>query len=420
MERKSEPIAVSVTDGGIRLSAVLERPLPGPGPLVIFLHGFTSGKDRPHNVASCEAMREAGFATLRMDLYGHGESGGEFRKHTLNHWVSNALAAVDWAENQDWVTEIWLSGHSQGGLTAALAAAKAPERIRGLILRAPAFMIPECARSGHMLSHPFDPAHIPDEVPVIKGLTLEKGYFLAAQSIHVEDAIDGFPGPVLLIHGDEDDTVPVEDSVKAAKRYRQATLEIIRGEGHHFDHHPAQMKAVIREWLARYRKPRVILLNGPSSSGKSTLSKALQMLVLDRMNRRYDVISIDDCMKVPPDETIYEDDVYEISGDMVQGALDALKTSAGVIIDHVITSERIYQGLEDALKPYAMVKVRVTCPLDILKQREKARGNRFPGSAESSSTYLFPKDGYDLTIDTGSMSSHDAAAVIFGLFLCDR
>ena len=242
---------MDIMDDGIRLSAVLERPLQEAGPLVIFLHGFTSSKDRPHNVASCEAMREAGFATLRMDLYGHGESGGEFRSHTLNRWVSNALAAVRWAEGQDWVTEIWLSGHSQGGLAAALTAGQAPERIRGLILRAPAFMIPQCARDGSMLGYSFDPTHIPDEMQVIKGLTLEGDYIRVAQTIYPEDAMERFPGPVLLLHGDEDDTVPLRDSVAAASRYADCQLEIIPGETHHFDRHPEKMKRLIQAWLEK-------------------------------------------------------------------------------------------------------------------------------------------------------------------------
>ena len=403
-----------LTDHGIRLSAVLERPNEAPGPLVIFLHGFTSSKDRPHNVASCEAMREAGFATLRVDLYGHGESDGAFRRHTLNHWVSNAMAAVAWAEEQDWVTEVWLSGHSQGGLTAALAAGQAPEHIRGLILRAPAFMIPGCARAGSMLGHSFDPEHIPDSFPVIKGLTLDGTYLRAAQAIRVEDAIDRFPWPVLLIHGDEDDTVPPEDSVKAAARYRQATLEIMRGETHHFDRHPGELKRIIRDWLKRQR--RVILLNGPSGSGKSTLSRALQTLIAERTGGRYAVISIDDYMRVPPDETIYEDDVFEISGELCRGVLDALKTAPGAVIDHVITSERIFRGLTNALRSCELQTVRVTCPLAVLRAREKARGDRCPGSAESSDTWLWPKKGYDLTVDTGSLSPEAAAEAIFERF----
>lgn len=74
---------LSIMDDGIELRAILERPDQERRPLVIVLHGFTSSKDRAHTVAACEAMREAGFATLRFDLYGHGESGGEFRNHTL-------------------------------------------------------------------------------------------------------------------------------------------------------------------------------------------------------------------------------------------------------------------------------------------------------------------------------------------------
>ena len=240
-----------ITDDGISLSAVLERPHEAKCPLVIFIHGFTSSKDRPHNVAACEAMREAGFATLRLDMYGHGESGGEFRNHTLYKWISNAMAAIDYARGLDFVTDIYLSGHSQGGLTAALVAGMEPDRIRGLILRAPDFLIPGCARSGNMLGRKIDPLHIPDEIPMIKGLALSGNYIRVAQTIHVEDAIDRYPGPVLLIHGDADDTVPVQDSVDAAARYKDCTLKIVPGETHHFDRYPDQMKDIIRDWLKK-------------------------------------------------------------------------------------------------------------------------------------------------------------------------
>ncbi len=238
-----------INDGGIQLSAVLERPGQKPGPLVIVIHGFTSCKEKPHTIAVCEAMREAGCATLRMDMYGHGESGGEFRKHTLYKWISNVMAAIDWARGLDFVTDIYLSGHSQGGLAAALAAAMERDRVKGLILRAPAFMIPRCAREGNLLGWRFDPLHIPDEIALVKGLTLEGNYIRVAQTIHVEEAIDRFTGPVLILHGDQDDTVPLQDSVDAARRYPNCRLEIIAGETHHFDRHPDKMKTITREWL---------------------------------------------------------------------------------------------------------------------------------------------------------------------------
>lgn len=244
---------ITVTDDGVPLVGVLERPSAEPGPLVLVLHGFTSAKDRTHTVAACEAMREAGFSTLRFDLYGHGESGGEFRKHTLHKWISNTLAVMDWAEGQDFVTEVWLSGHSQGGLTAALAAGKAPERVKGLILRAPAFMIPRCAREGAMLGVSFDPARPPAQLPTIKGLFLDRDYILSAQEIRVEEAVDAFPGPVLLLHGEADDVVPLREVEAAARRFRNCRLDLIPGETHHFDQAPESMRTAIRDWLRQQK-----------------------------------------------------------------------------------------------------------------------------------------------------------------------
>ena len=164
-------------------------------------------------------------------------------------------------------------------------------------------------------------------------------------------------------------------------------------------------------------KQQVILLNGPSSSGKSTLAKTLQTLISNDGNGRYEVVSIDDFMKISETETIYEDDVFEISGDMCQKALEILETGSGVIIDHVITSERIYDQLTVSLSSFSIRTVHVTCPPDILRSREIKRGDRCPGSAESSAKYLFPKDGYDLVVDTGTKSPEDnAREIIDALF----
>ena len=239
-----------INDDGIRLSAVLEKPEGiEKCPLVILLHGFTSAKDRPHNLLAAKAMRDAGFATLRFDLYGHGESGGEFRKHTLWKWVSNTMTVIDHALELGY-TELYLSGHSQGGLAAALVAGMEADRIRGLILRAPAFMIPQCAREGSLLGQRIDPENIPDSFPVIKGLTLDGNYVRVAQTIRAEDAADRFRNPVLILHGDEDDTVPLADSRRMAQLYKNCELAVISGETHHFDRYPEQMQEIIRSWLA--------------------------------------------------------------------------------------------------------------------------------------------------------------------------
>ena len=244
-----------IYDDGIALSAVLETPEGGEkGPLAILLHGFSSNKEKPHTLLTAAAMRAAGYATLRFDLYGHGESGGEFRNHTLYKWISNTLAVIDHARGLGY-RDLVLSGHSQGGLVAALAAGMEPDRIRGLVLRAPAFGIPRCTREGDLLGYHIDPCHVPDEIPVIKGLTLDGNYVRVAQTVYPETAADRFKGPVLILHGDEDDTVPLSDSEDMAKRYADCELAVMRGETHHFDRHPEEMRDIITDFMRRRLAP---------------------------------------------------------------------------------------------------------------------------------------------------------------------
>ena len=163
-------------------------------------------------------------------------------------------------------------------------------------------------------------------------------------------------------------------------------------------------------------KQQVILLNGPSSSGKSTLAKALQAMIADTRSLRYEVISIDDFLPMTPTEPIYEDDVFAISGALCEKALAALEAGRGVILDHVITSGRVFDQLQAALSAYSVRLVRITCPLPVLRERESVRGDRCPGSAEASAAYLYPSGGYDLTVDTGEASPSENALRTFRAF----
>lgn len=158
---------------------------------------------------------------------------------------------------------------------------------------------------------------------------------------------------------------------------------------------------------------QIILLNGSSSAGKSTLAKALQALIEDKRKESYEIVSIDDFLKMATDEVIYEDDVYEISGHLCRKVMEVFSIGQGVIIDHVITSERIFEQLKEAVSPYRLWMVRVTCPLEIIQRREQERKDRCSGSAEASYTYLYPKEGYDLTVDTHFMTISECANRIF-------
>ncbi|MER2144029.1 MAG: alpha/beta fold hydrolase [Eubacteriales bacterium] len=242
-----------IQDDGIRLNAALDMPAgwqPGQKcPLVVVIHGFTGHIEEAHIVAVSKGINAVGFATLRADMYGHGHSDGEFKKHTLFKWMTNALTVIDYARALDFVTDIYLCGHSQGGLLVMLAAAMKHDVIRGLIPLSPAWMIPEIARKGELLGERFDPDHIPEKLHGLHELDLDGNYARVAQTIHVEEAIDRYRGPVLIVHGDEDESVPVEYGIRAAERYNNAKLVLIEGDDHCYDRHLDQVVAAVQDWL---------------------------------------------------------------------------------------------------------------------------------------------------------------------------
>ena len=158
---------------------------------------------------------------------------------------------------------------------------------------------------------------------------------------------------------------------------------------------------------------RIIILNGPSGSGKSTLSRILQDVIRKKRGDLYEIVLIDDFLKMSAHETIYEDDVFEISPALLEAAARALRAGSGVIIDHVITSKRIFDQLTGTFAGCRTILIRVTCPREVLQAREAMRADRCPGSAEASDACFFPKDGYDLTVDTHAMSGAECAERIF-------
>ena len=242
---------IDIYDDNIRLSATLDMP-EGAGekcPLVIVIHGFTGYSEERHITAVSQTFNELGYATLRVDMYGHGKSEGSFYQHTLFKWMTNALTVIDYARALDFVTDIYLCGHSQGGLLVMLAAAMKHDVIRGLIPLSPAWMIPEIARKGELLGERFDPDHIPEKLHGWHDLDLDGNYARVAQTIHVEEAIDRYRGPVLIVHGDEDETVPVEYGIRAAERYNNAKLVLIEGDDHCYDRHLDQVVAAVQDWL---------------------------------------------------------------------------------------------------------------------------------------------------------------------------
>ena len=240
-----------IDSDGTRLHAKLDRPEGAEkGPLCILIHGFTGHMEEDHIKAAQKAMNDAGVSVLRVEMYGHGGSDGEFKDHTLYKWVTNALAAVKYAKSLDFVTDLYLSGHSQGGLLTMLVGGMCPDDFKALLPLSPAWMIPEIAREGSVLGTSFDPKHIPDMI-TSGSWELSGDYIRVVQTIHVEDEIERFEGPVLIIHGDADETVPFSYAEKAAKLYKNAELVPIHGDDHCFTKHLNEMADAVRAFFLR-------------------------------------------------------------------------------------------------------------------------------------------------------------------------
>ena len=238
-----------ITEDGIRLHAKLDFPTgqvkdwqtPERCPLVIVVHGFTGHMEEPHIVGCAASLNEIGYATLRIDMYGHGGSDGDFFSHTLFKWLTNVLTVIDYARSLPFVTDLFLCGHSQGGLAVMLAGLGATIAGNDVI-----------ARNGSLLGLSFDPEQIPDRLAAWDNRVLSGNYVRVAQTIHVEEAIDRFLKHVLMIHGDADEAVPYHYSQEAVKRYADAKLVTIHGDTHCYDNHLDLVLAALQEFMRKF------------------------------------------------------------------------------------------------------------------------------------------------------------------------
>ena len=231
-----------ILDDGIRLHAKLDMPEgvseeTGKCPLCIVIHGLTGHMEEPHIIGAAKAMNEEGIATLRVEMYGHGQSEGVFENHTLYKWLSNAMAVTDYAKKLPFVTDLYVMGHSQGGLTTMLLAGLKPDDFKAIIPLSPAIVILNGARKGAFLGLSFDPDHVPDRVDLGGQRFLDGNYIRVAQTIDLDRAIRKYHGPVLLVHGTVDEACPIEDSIDAAKKYDKARLVKIEGDTHCYPNH---------------------------------------------------------------------------------------------------------------------------------------------------------------------------------------
>ncbi len=127
----------------------LTRPAGPPAPAVLLLHGFTGSRDEKEITGTGEGvfsrtarlLAEAGYASLRIDFRGSGDSTGgmSWAETTYSTQIADACAAIDLLAAREDVDAARLAvlGWSQGGLVAMHAAAARPDMVKTAILWAP-------------------------------------------------------------------------------------------------------------------------------------------------------------------------------------------------------------------------------------------------------------------------------------------
>lgn len=193
-----------------------------------------------------------GYVSYAFDFCGSSErslSSMDMADMTIDTEKSDLNAVLDFVKGQPFVDKdyIFLMGQSFGGFISAIAAPDRDSEVRGMILLYPAICAVDMVRE----MFPSD-KDIPKEGGELFKVAHPKAYFKAIYKLELEGTMKRFHGKVLLIHGEEDPTVPIAYSERAAEEIYaegQAELLTITGKGstHAFELFNEEGRALAQE-----------------------------------------------------------------------------------------------------------------------------------------------------------------------------
>lgn len=209
-------------------------------PIAILSHGFMANQETVKQYAFL--LAQMGYAAFVYDFCGgcvvKGKSDGKTTDMSVLTEVKDLEAVIRYARSLPYTSDtLVLGGASQGGLVSSLAAAKPENKVSKLILLYPAFCIPDDARAGQMMFAKFDPSD-PPEIIRCGPMKLGKCYPNDVVKMDPFAEIQGYTGPVIILHGTDDKIVNISYAHRAEEAYKQAgaqvTLKIIENGAHGF------------------------------------------------------------------------------------------------------------------------------------------------------------------------------------------
>lgn len=196
--------------------------------IAIIAHGFNGTYHYGRNYF--DVMAKLGYQCYAFD-FPCGSVNSRADNNTLNMSIfdeqSDLRAIVNYFRSQG-QQHIVLIGESQGGLVSALTAAQMKDKVSQLVLVFPALCIPQNWRDRYPKL-----SDIP-EVTQLWGVKMGRRFFEEIHDMNTFDIIGKYRGPVLIVQGDKDQVVLIDDSKRAQKLYKDARLHIIKGAGHGF------------------------------------------------------------------------------------------------------------------------------------------------------------------------------------------
>lgn len=203
-------------------------------PVGVFLHGYRSECEGSKSIALAQHAECRGYSWVRFDLSGHGRSDGDFTEFTITNALRDTLAVLEALAPRPVV----LVGSSLGGWLSVLAAQRVPQQVRAMLLIAPAFNfvqnfladlpaedLRQWAHQG--LRHFSDPYRTTT-------------YALSYEIVRKIDRYDVLSAPVRLecpltiLHGDQDEILPLANTLSFAERTQAPALrvEVVAGGDH--------------------------------------------------------------------------------------------------------------------------------------------------------------------------------------------
>ena len=162
---------------------------------------------------------------------------------------------------------------------------------------------------------------------------------------------------------------------------------------------------------------KIILLNGPSSAGKSTLCQAIQ----GQVNEPFLQFSLDFFLfnsPVLPKQQLKNEafNWAEMRPRVFEGFFNCLPALAvagnNLVLDYIIETQSQWDVLRQRLEGFDVFLVGVHCPLPELERREQLRGDRRVGDARRDLETVHSFTKYDLEIDSSQPAEENATQII--------